>query len=105
MLCDLFLLYINHLYRVRKTCFQRGFEVFEENIFKEKSGASSPKSRTENLTSMIYESFLWELYFEFFFLALALYSYCGVKKQNTDFFRRTCFKELKNMVVEEKICG
>ena len=105
MLCDLFLLYINHLYRVRKTCFQRGFEVFEENIFKEKSGASSPKSRTENLTSMIYESFLWELYFEFFFLALALYSYRGVKKQNTDFFRRTRFKELKNMVVEEKICG
>ena len=89
---------------LEKTCFQRDFEVFE-NIFKEKSGASSPKSRTENLTSMIYESFLWELSFEFFFLALVLFSYCRVKKQNTDFFQITCFKELKNMMIEEKISG
>ena len=89
---------------LEKTCFQRSFEVFE-NIFQEKSGLSSPKSRTENLASMIYESLLWGLYFEFFFFALVLYCYCGVKKQNTDFFQITCFKELKNMVIKEKISG
>ena len=51
----------------------------------------------KNLTSMIYESFILEL----FILVLALYSYCGDKKYNTNFFKIICFKERKNMGVEE----
>ena len=76
---------------LEKTCFQRGFEFFE-NIYKEKSAASKIKSSAENLASMIYENFI---------LVLPSYSYYGEKKQNTDLFQTTFFKEHKNMAVNE----
>ena len=43
----------------------------------------------------------WNFILKLFLLVLALYSYCGDKKQNTDLFQITCFKEPKNMAVEE----
>ena len=58
----------------KKKCFQRVFEFLKTFHFKEKSG-SSIKSTTENVTSMIYESFILEL----FILVLVLSSYCGGK--------------------------
>ena len=44
-------------------------------MYKEKSAASKIKSSTENLTTVIYEIFILEL----FILVLALSSYCGDK--------------------------
>ena len=49
-------------------------------IYKEKSGASKTKSSTENLRTMLYESFI----LEFFICVLEMCSYCGDKKQITD---------------------
>ena len=57
------------------------------------------KISTENLRSVIYESFILEL----FILVSALRSYCGDKKQSPDFFQITCFKERKDMMVEENL--
>ena len=50
---------------------------------------------TENSTSMIYKSFILEL----FILILALHYYRGDKQENTDFFQINCFKKRKNMAV------
>ena len=43
------------------------------------------KRTTENVTSMTRASF-WNFVLKLFILELALYPYCGDKKQNTDFF-------------------
>ena len=53
--------------RVRKNMLQKGFEFY----YKEKSGASRIKSSTENLTSMVYESFILELYFGTFYFGIS----------------------------------
>ena len=60
-----------------KACYLRAFEFFKNiSSKKEKRGASKIKSSTENLTRVVYKSFILEL----FILILALYSYCGDKK-------------------------
>ena len=48
---------------------------------------------------MIYESFILEIFI--LVLVLALYSYCGDKKLNTDSLKINWFKEHQNMAVEE----
>ena len=44
---------------------------------------------------------IWEVHFGT--LVLALHCYSGDKIQNTDFFQITCFKENKNMMVEQNL--
>ena len=48
--------------------------------YKENSGGSKVKNSTVNLTSMIYESFIFELYFGIFHFGIGLLSYCEDKK-------------------------
>ena len=45
----------------------------------------------------------WNFIFGLFILILALYCYSGDKKQNTDFFQNTYFKQHKNLVVEKNL--
>ena len=52
---------------------------------------------------MIYESLILELFILVLAWNLALQSYYGDKKQNTDFFQITCFMKRKNMAVEETL--
>ena len=80
MLCDFVLTLSKLLVKTKKVvlekiCFQKGFEILK--MLKEKSGASKIKSSTENLTIMIYQSFILELYFELFISRLAFQFYCG----------------------------
>ena len=109
--CDLSLLSVlfwtqSHLHRIFKTFLypcQRKYTSREVFSFlktlhlQRKSGTSKIKYSTETLANMIYKSFI----LEHFILVLAFYSHCGDKAKNTDFCQITCFKERRNMSVEE----
>ena len=56
---------------------------------------------TQKMSQLWYMRFWrWNFILELFSFLLALYSYCGDKKQNTDFFQIIYFKERKNMTIE-----
>ena len=83
MLCDFVLALYKLLVKTKKIVLKKEILLssLKHFIYKGKSGASKMKRSTENLTSMICESFILELYFlELFVFVLALYSYCGDKK-------------------------
>ena len=58
---------------LEKTYFKRSFELFKKHFsYKGKSGASKIKSSTKNLTSVIHESFVLEIYFEIFYFGISI---------------------------------
>ena len=77
----LLLFYINYLRKLqkqKKSCWEihASKEVLsffkKHSIFKEKSGESKIKRSTENLTSMIYEIFILELYIGTFHFGISI---------------------------------
>ena len=80
MLCNFILTYQvlvktkNHV--IKNMLLERFWISLNYFIHKENSAVSKIRSSTENLLSMMYESYILEL----FILVLRLYSHCGDKK-------------------------
>ena len=78
ILLSFYINYLRKLQKQKKSCWKKhaSREVLsffkKHSIFKEKSGESKIKRSTENLTSMIYEIFILELYIGTFYFGISI---------------------------------